>query len=830
VTTFQLQIRQFDRRVCVFELSWGKGLRLSATLAYPESAIACYAEWQKVYLNYYKSTLRGREVASGNLALPPIDWHAKLVPAEAKLLSEFHHWLRSAELFEIRAAIARGQESEATSHKSAGLAGTGLTVNSQPSIINVFLTCHAIELERLPWEAWEIGAEFPTFGTIHLARTPVNIRQPTVSELQSSRGKKARILVILGDESGLNFQGDKEAVHKLSRVAEIEFVGWQPEQDIPELKAKISAAIASERGWDVLLFAGHSNETAITGGELAIAPNTSISIREITPQLLLAKQRGLKFALFNSCSGLSIATSLIDLGLSQVAIMREPIHNAVAQVFLVRFMQGLAEYKDVHESLLGACHSLKVEKNLTYPSAYLVPSLFCHPDAVPYRIPPNGLKERLKRILPSPTEAIAIGTLTLLSLSAPVQDWLLEQRVYTQAIYRQLTGQISSWTPPPVLLVQIDEDSIQKAEMADPKPMNRAYLASLVDRLARRNAKVVGIDYILARPQGKSDAPGGIAPDRAFKQSVEAAVKRTPHTRFVFAAVRDDSEKWLKVSSEIASPNWSFVGHIDFVRWYMSLVPLSDAPSQKLPFSYLLAFAHQVQANPQLNSQTDFFSQASHYLKSEKGLDAKTLFSRASQLQPITRFSYQWGQMWLHPIIDFSIPPERVYESIPAWQLLNDGADSPKLPYLQQQIAIVAPGGYGDAGVLQGGKDSFELPAAVDFWFARASSPVQRHRLTGGEVHAYMIHHFLNRRLVVPIPDLWLIGVAVLLGKLLAKISTNISLRKRHLWVMLIGGTGVYGLVSLQVYISAAILLPWVFPIVTVWTYAVPVLLRKKSY
>lgn len=820
MTTFQLQVRQFEQQTCMFELSWGKGQRLCATLAYPKSAIACYTEWKKVYLCYYKSTLRGRAVTSGNIALPPIDWHAKLVQAEAKLLSEFHHWLRSAELFEIRSVMAKG-------HLSLCDRETQMTYEKAKQTADIFLTCHSIELERLPWEAWEIGAEFPAFGVIRLTRTPVNIRQPSVSEPQNSRGKKARILVILGDETGLNFQGDKEAVHKLSRLAEIEFVGWQPGQDIPELKAKISAAIASECGWDVLLFAGHSNEMAITGGELSIAPNTSISIREITPQLLLAKQRGLKFALFNSCCGLDLATSLIDLGLSQVAVMREPVHNAVAQVFLVRFMQGLAAHKDVHDSLLAASHSLKVEKNLTYPSAYLVPSLFGHPDTVLYRIPPNGFKERLKRILPSPTEAIAIGTLTLLSLSAPVQDWLLEQRVYTQSVYRQLTGQLSSSTLPPVLLVQIDEDSIQKAGITSPKPMNRTYLASLVDRLVERNAKVIGIDYVLARPQRKSDEPGRIPPDIALRQSLQAAVKRTPPTKLILAAVRDDSGKWLKVSPEIASPNWSLIGHIDFVPWYMSLVPLSDAPSQKLPFSYLLALAHQLPVNPQLTSQTDFFAQASYYLKTETKRDRKTLFSPASQLQPITRFSYQWGQMWLHPIVDFSIPPEQVYESIPAWQLLENN-NSPKLPHLQQQIAIIAPGGYGDAGVLQGGKDSFELPAAVNFWFARASSSVPRYRLTGGEVHAYMIHHFLNRRLVVPIPDLWLIGVAIVLGKLTVEFWKNPPLRKHQLWFMLIGGTSIYGLVSLQVYISAAILLPWVLPIVTVWAYALPLLLKKN--
>jgi hypothetical protein len=36
---------------------------------------------------------------------------------------------------------------------------------------------------------------------------------------------------------------------------------------------------------------------------------------------------------------------------------------------------------------------------------------------------------------------------------------------------------------------------------------------------------------------------------------------------------------------------------------------------------------------------------------------------------------------------------------------------------------------------------------------------------TGGESLAYTIHHLLNQRLVVPIPDVWMILIAALLGK-----------------------------------------------------------------
>ena len=139
---------------------------------------------------------------------------------------------------------------------------------------------------------------------------------------------------------------------------------------------------------------------------------------------------------------------------------------------------------------------------------------------------------------------------------------------------------------------------------------------------------------------------------------------------------------------------------------------------------------------------------------------------------------------------------------------------------------MIAPGGYGEAGEFKEGQDNFPLPAAVSYWFQHANPPVSRRSFTGGESHAYMIHHYLNRRLVVPIPDLWMIGVAVLLGKGIALMMKSSQQRLR--WEIVLGGTVVYGLISLQLYISGALLLPWVFPSMMIWTYALPVVLRKK--
>jgi hypothetical protein len=807
-STFYLKIQQFDN-FCSFELSWGEGQNIGVTLAYPENLTALYQEWQRIYLRFYNTQLRGRVEQIGSFSAPNVDWHAHLVQAEAQLLYEFHHWLRSAELYEIRAAIAQA------------------TKNSDHPYIDIFLTCNPLELARLPWEVWEIGTEFALDSSkIRIVRTPINRRQTVNTNAYHAR--KARILVILGDESGLDFKTEKAAVSSLESLAKITFVGWQPHENVTELKTKIVQAIASQSGWDILFFAGHSNETNLTGGEIAIAPNVALLISEIEKPLITAKSRGLQVAIFNSCKGLSIANKLIDLGLSQVAVMREPIHNRVAGEFFLQFIQALAQYQDVHESLLAASKYLKLEKNFTYPSAYLIPSLFRHPEADLFRLQPFGIKEFFKSLKPSRQEAIALSVLLIISLLLPVQSFLLQRRVLIQAFYRQITRQVANVaSPPPVLLVQIDEESIRKAKISNPKPMNRQYLASLVDRLTANNARVIGIDYLLDRHQEQGD--------RILAKSIQTAISSPNPTLFVFSATSNDNV-WLRVLPEIASLNWSLEGEIDNYPWYMELLAHDDFQSQPWHFASLLALGHQLQQipnapQPKVNSKIDFFQQISDFFKDSNKANQTILKSRRSHLQLVTALSYSLKQSWLHPIIDFSIPPHQVYHSIPAWQLLENQAVTPSL---QQQIVIIAPGGYNEAGIVKDGDDTFpdsQSPLAIKYW-RNQENPINKSKVfTGGQYHAYIVHHLLTQRLVIPIPDLWMIAIAILLGKTIYLLRQKKQFSVLQ-WLMLSSMiTGLYGLVSLQFYISTtAILLPWFLPSIALWSYVLPTVFKGKTY
>ncbi len=809
--TLRLEVRQ-QPDSCEFRLSWGEGQQLPpVSLPQPTVVLGAYQQWQRAYLTFYRS-FRGRVVGVGNLS-DVEDRRAQLVQAEATLLTEFHNWLRHPKLDDLRRQIA--QLAKERSLQAAAKS------DSEPSL-TLFLTCHPIELERLPWEAWEIGKELGTVTALRIARTPDQIRAHPTKHMRQGRN---RVLVILGDDTGLDFQADREAVQGLAAIADIHFMGWQPGQDSTALLNQITQAITDRRGWDVLLFAGHSNEAATSGGELAIAPNLALTIHELAPSLDLARQRGLQFALFNSCSGLTIAKALIDLGFNQVAVMGEPIHNQVAQEFLVQFLRGLAEYQDVHAALITASQTLKLEKNLTFPSSALIPSLFCRPGQPLFRFRKFGWREWLRQLRPTRNQATALAGVVGLSLLLPVQGALLDQRLWSQAIYRRLTGQTTGVASPrPITLVQIDEASLVKAGISEPNPMDRTYLAELIDQLSARQARIIGLDYVLDRP----------AQDQADDQTIADTLQRAAarETWLVLASIPSTPADWSPILPGVSFPsplpNWSLAGDIESHSPYFSLVnPWADPEHTPPPLTYQLAVAAELEAystatapRPNLQSQSPLITQAIAYLETNQTSHTERIAPR-SRYRPITVLAYWVSQMWLQPIIDFSLPPEQVYQTLPAWQLL-DGATAADLTFANH-IVILAPGGYGEAGIAPH-QDTLKSPAAVRHWrFWQGDAVVPIETITGGEVHAYMLHHLLTQRLVIPIPDLWMIGIAALLSQGVVMAWRNPSITRRQGYFLLLGTTAVYGLVSLQLYLSAQILLPWLLPTITGWIYGLPV-------
>ncbi|NET61939.1 MAG: histidine kinase, partial [Symploca sp. SIO2E6] len=180
---FELEVEKLGK-ICRFTLSV-QGKRISSQeLDYPLSLKRSYQEWQQAYLNCYCKFhhSRGKVITSGSFSTPTPDREKVLRDAEAQLLSDFHRWLRSEQLHAIRDEI---------SHAAF------YPTNSEGQWVEVFLTCKNPELERLPWEAWEINTKLSAPGTksIRIAHVPRNLHYAPVAPLR----RKARVLAILGD-------------------------------------------------------------------------------------------------------------------------------------------------------------------------------------------------------------------------------------------------------------------------------------------------------------------------------------------------------------------------------------------------------------------------------------------------------------------------------------------------------------------------------------------------------------------------------------------------------------------------------------------------------
>jgi hypothetical protein len=799
---YQLTVQKVEQ-TCLFTLTWGRGQKLQATVPYPPALDRIYRQWQRAYLDFYQQSdqpaLRGRPGAVGQVVAQTVDRHSHLVQAEAQLLSEFHRWLRHGDLYEIRRCL-------------------GQRPATDPG--DLFLTCNPIALARLPWEAWEIGTEFGR-APVHILRTPVNVQGQAPAPRQRYR---ARVLVILGDDTGIGLGGDRQALDSLSHLVDVTVIGWTPGQDTVALKQAICEAIADPNGWDILFFAGHSNEADVVDGVIYVAPKAALSIRELTPALQTAKAQGLQFALFNSCSGLNIADALVDLGLSQVAVMREPIHNAVALVFVRQFLQALARHEHVQAALATACRHLKLDQQITYPSAYLIPSLFRHPDSVPFRIEPRSWRHTLRRWLPGRRQAAALAAVAVLSVVPTVRESLLAGRLLAQAMYRNLTGQLPP-EEPPVVLVQIDDASIRRSLLLEnPSPINLEYLALVVEELRTHGAKVVGIDYLIDRPRDNAEVLTA-----ALRRSVESN-----QTWFVFFSHWINGEEIGPNSAvELTDFRWSMQGLTDAYPWYLMHPWSPDSCLRSCPFSYLLALSAQYeqQADP-LNVQPDLAN--TDRLNSALLEDIRTrqrqdteLAQLAQRHSPaITVSPLFLRQRWLYPFVDFSVPPNRVMYRISAHELL-EGLETEAIRQLQAaEVVLIGAVGYSEAEG-DGWEEIHPEPWAFTYWRNRDQDTDTIDTFSGVEFLAYSTHHFLRGHGLVAVPTLWMVGLAALVGRgwvlwgRWPKAGTSGPSKSQALWA-LTAASGLYGLVGLQIALWTPVVLPWLLPTVTVWIYVLP--------
>lgn len=387
---------------------------------------------------------------------------------------------------------------------------------------------------------------------------------------------------------------------------------------------------------------------------------------------------------------------------------------------------------------------------------------------------------------PKRVEAIALLILLLLTWQLPVQKWLLERRVLAQAIYQDLPFRQAPAETPPILLLQIDEASLRNEKRLYPIP--RDYLARLIDQFA--GTPVIGVDYLLDLPD---------ADDSRLAKSLEAAAEQG--STFILGASREQNTgEWRYAQESLRNPDWSRSGSMT-MRGTLYAELLNREP---LPLPFLLAELHRQCVS------VDAACNLSTIPQTEAAIPTQSDRFRAGW---ITRLGYTLGQMWLHPIIDYSLPPERIYDTLPSQNALT--TDSLQFRRPKQTLFIVP--NYAAAGIDQVNEDIFPAPAAFRYW------QDGRRILTGGEYHAYLLYQYLNSRMVIPIPDTWMILLAVTLGKAVCLLPHQSSGNRRRYLLVLGGGSVFYALLSLELYASSmAIALPILSPLLAFWLAAAP--------
>jgi hypothetical protein len=254
---------------------------------------------------------------------------------------------------------------------------------------------------------------------------------------------------------------------------------------------------------------------------------------------------------------------------------------------------------------------------------------------------------------------------------------------------------------------------------------------------------------------------------------------------------------------------------------------------ERLPFPYWLAWLSQCCIKNSAGSWAELNQVATGTVDVRK----TDLIKPQMQASFLTQLSYGLYQKWLYPIMDYAVPLQQVYTEIPAWKLLENPT-APELAHISQQAVIIMAGGYA-AGANEPGIDAFTAPAAMRHWYIQRSPDDAYRNMVGGEYHAYAIHQLITNRFVIPIPDLWLILLAAALGKgsllwqkhltrLPASSRAGFRLAQPRFLLLLSGGTVLYSMLSLQLYLSSAILVPVVLPAVTYWLLIAPAFIQRK--
>ena len=263
-------------------------------------------------------------------------FHQDVKKSAEDFLTSFDRWSRSPEFAEIAAAIAERSEN-----------------------LQVTISTDCPHLRKLPFHTSSL---FPPNTEAIFS----GINAKPIDRTTQPHPDKIRILVILGDKTGIDINADERAIKKYCREdAELVFL-TQPD------RTKLIATLADPDGWDIIFFSGHSSTNEQNIGRIYINATDGLTMAELQEVLSPAIAKRVQIAIFNSCDGLGIAPDLERLNIDRLIVMREPIPDKVAQEFLKSFLRSFTSGARFDDAVKSARRHLESFEH-QYPYASWIP-------------------------------------------------------------------------------------------------------------------------------------------------------------------------------------------------------------------------------------------------------------------------------------------------------------------------------------------------------------------------------------------------------------------------------------------------------------------------
>ncbi len=316
-------------------------IEVSGKLPNPAHLLQHYNQWQVAY----RSLVRHSRLDAPSRQQTNVSRLEDCAATAAALVTSFNTWLQAPSFQPIRDTL--------------------LQQLAPSEAIRLLVQVDDRVLQQLPWHLWELYQRYPQ---LEIAISPFTYRQP---EKPARHRNQVRILAILGNSQGIDVQADRQLLQQLPQ-AEVQFLVEPQRWQLSELWTA---------GWDILFFAGHSSSQD-QQGTIGLNATEHLSLDQLCYALRKAIAGGLQLAIFNSCDGLGLAHQLAALHMPQVIVMREPVPDRVAQLFLKYFLTEFSAGQSFHLSVRAARERLQGWEG-EFPYASWLPMIVQTPIADP---------------------------------------------------------------------------------------------------------------------------------------------------------------------------------------------------------------------------------------------------------------------------------------------------------------------------------------------------------------------------------------------------------------------------------------------------------------